>query len=249
MRYDQERFDVACEWGEAGIAALHERRDVVIIVDVLSFSTTVDIATSRRATVFPYRFRDDSASEFARARGALLAESRGTAGYSLSPASLTTLPEGSRLVLPSPNGATLSLATGPTATIAGCLRNASAVGAAALRLGRRVAVIPAGERWPDGSLRPAFEDWVGAGAILTSIEGVRSPEAQAAVDAFLACGDALADRLHACISGQELIERGFARDVELAAELDVSDSVPLLTEGAYVSRSPEPSGPGRSQRT
>ena len=37
-----------------------------------------------------------------------------------------------------------------------------------------------------------------------------------------------------CISGKELIDRGFDRDVELAAEFDVSDAVPLLAREAYI---------------
>ena len=36
------------------------------------------------------------------------------------------------------------------------------------------------------------------------------------------------------ISGQELIERGFWQDVELASVLNNSNCVPLLTNKAYV---------------
>jgi hypothetical protein len=36
----------------------------------------------------------------------------------------------------------------------------------AQQLGSTFNVIPAGERWPDGSLRPALLDWLGAGGIL-----------------------------------------------------------------------------------
>ena len=82
------------------------------------------------------------------------------------------------------NGSSLSLATGETPTLAGCLRNCQAVALAAMRYGHRIAVIPAGEKWDDGSLRPSFEDLIGAGAIITHLTGVRSPEAQTARSAY-----------------------------------------------------------------
>ena len=39
--------DTLCEWGMAGLLALHERTAALVIVDVLSFSTAVDIAVPR----------------------------------------------------------------------------------------------------------------------------------------------------------------------------------------------------------
>jgi 2-phosphosulfolactate phosphatase len=136
-------------------------------------------------------------------------------------------------VLPSPNGATLTLATGETPTLAGCLRNARAVANAARHIGKRIAVIPAGERWQDGSLRFALEDWLGAGAILDALAGNFSPEARAAQKSFRAFQSELARVLQACDSGQELIAKNLARDVELASAYDVSEVVPMLREGAY----------------
>ena len=82
--------------------------------------------------------------------------------------------------MPSPNGATLSLATGDRPTFAGCLRNARAVAQALQRYGRRIGVVPAGERCKDGSLRPAVEDLLGAGAIIQHLPGTRSLEATVA---------------------------------------------------------------------
>jgi 2-phosphosulfolactate phosphatase len=159
MTFDQAKFDLRCEWGEHGIASLAPISDVVIIVDVLSFATCVDIAISQAAMVFPYRWKDQSAVHFAASiRAELVCGDRGETVYSLSPTSLTSLPHGARLVLPSPNGAALTFGTGTTPTVTGCLRNSRAVAAAAQRYGHRIAVIPAGERWRDGSLRPAFED-------------------------------------------------------------------------------------------
>src|SRR5215813_7135988 len=235
MTFDQQEFDIRCEWGAHGIAALAPISDVIIIIDVLSFSTSVEVAVTQGAMVFPYRWRDDTARAYAVSIGAILADpGRHPRRYSLSPASLTRIPTGTRLVLPSPNGATLTLAAQPTPVLAGCLRNARAVAAVAQKYGRKIAVIPAGERWKDdGSLRPAFEDLIGAGAIISHLNGRRSPEALVTLAAFRAVESDLDNALRQCSSGKELIEWGFATDVMLAAQLDVSACAPLLVNDAY----------------
>lgn len=236
MTFDQQEFNIRCEWGEHGISVLAPISDVVIIIDVLSFSTSVDVAVNQGALVFPYRWRDDTALAYAASLGATLADpGRDPTMYSLSPASLTGIPNGTRIVLPSPNGSTLTLAAKPTPVLAGCLRNAGAVAAVACKYGRKIAVIPAGERWKDdGSLRPAFEDLIGAGAIIRHLNGRRSPEALVALAAFRAVESDLDHALRQCSSGKELIERGFAADVMLAAQLNVSACAPLLINDAYM---------------
>jgi 2-phosphosulfolactate phosphatase len=228
-------FELRCEWGEQGLARLAPSSGLVILVDVLSFTTAVDIAVSRGATVFPYGPQHTGAEEFARRRSAEVARKIRIAsgGYSLSPSSLTRIGAGRRIVLPSPNGSALSLATGLAPTIAGCLRNATAVARAAQEIGKSITVIAAGERWPDGSLRFALEDWLGAGAILAALPGRPSHEARAAIAAFHDARSRLLVVLNECPSGQELIERGFADDVALAAQYDVSTAVPRLRDGAY----------------
>src|SRR5208283_3811293 len=103
--------------------------DAVIVVDVLVFSTAVDIAVARGASVLPYRWRDSSAEAFAQSKGALLASPRSAGGYSLSPPSLRSIPAGAGLVLPSPNGSTLCTMAGAVTTFTACLRNCRAVAA------------------------------------------------------------------------------------------------------------------------
>jgi len=201
---------------------------------VLSFSTALDIAAARGAIVFPYPLKDASAAAYAAAVNAHLASADREAGFSLSPASLRSLPAGYRLVLPSPNGAALSFHTHHPSVLAACLRNAGAVARAAARLGSTFAVIPAGETWSTGELRPCVEDLIGAGAIISNLPGARSPEAQVAAACFEHFRADLRSALRQSGSGKELMGRGFAADVDLAAEWDVSSSVPRLQGRCFV---------------
>ena len=236
MFFEQQEFDIRCEWGKHGVAVLAPISNVTIIVDVLSFSTSVDIAVYRGAVVFPFQWNDNRAADFAASIDAELAEPKRThSRYSLSPRSFMDIQSGARIVLPSPNGATLTLAARPTPVLTGCLRNAKAIAMAAQKYGPKIAVIPAGERWQDDySLRPSFEDLIGAGAIISHLIGSLSPEAVGAVAAFQQAQPRLGEYLSQCSSGKELIERGFAEDVSLASEFNASNSAPILMGAAYV---------------
>jgi 2-phosphosulfolactate phosphatase len=98
-------------------------------------------------------------------------------------------------------------------------------------------VIAAGEKWPDGSLRPALEDQIGAGAFLAGLAAAGrsgfSPEAETAAAVFDAAEPRLADILRGCSSGRELVGAGYADDVGIAAELDGSAVVALMRDGAF----------------
>lgn len=65
MIYDQREFQLRFEWGPQGIEHLVPISDSVVIVDVLTFSTAVVVAAARGATVFPYRWNDDSTVDIA----------------------------------------------------------------------------------------------------------------------------------------------------------------------------------------
>ncbi len=224
---------VACEWGPQGAKRLSASCTVVVIVDVLSFSTCVDIAAGRAISVYPYSGPLEEAEAFASGHDAVLARHRGQGGFSLSPAAFATAPHVERIVLPSPNGSTLTLlAAEKTQVFCGCLRNAAAVAAACAGY-ESVGVVPAGEKWPDGSLRPALEDWLGAGAIISQLPGAWSPEARAAAAAFEAQRDNLLETLLAIPSGEELVDWGYRQDVEIAAQYNASTAVPRFRSVAY----------------
>jgi len=234
----QASYEVRFEWGERGLRALAEHAKRFVIVDVLSFTTCVSISCARGATVFPYSW-NERVTAFAAERRALVAAPRFVKdGYSLSPESLAGVPLGTRIVLPSPNGSQLSfLASDWGEVFAASLRNASAV-AARLRAGSGpIAVIAAGERWPDKSLRPAAEDLLGAGAVIAQLHGTVSPEAALACAAYECAAPSLERVLRECASGVELAQLGFAHDIELAAQLDADAVAPVLRGGAYVAAS------------
>src|SRR5262245_51997227 len=203
-------------WGATGAKHLAGESDVLVVVDVLSFSTSVSVAVERGALVWPFAFGADGAELLAREVGAELARGRSVGqGPTLSPASLLDLQPGTRLVLPSPNGSTVSRAAITTGlpVVSGCLRSATAT-ARWLRRYARVGIVAAGEQWVDGSLRPAYEDLVGAGTLAKGLTraGYRgSPDVAAAVAATTRPRP-----LVECMSGVELVERGFEDDVKLA---------------------------------
>ncbi|MEV2254931.1 2-phosphosulfolactate phosphatase [Streptomyces sp. NPDC050147] len=244
----QGTYGVRFEWGPEGARRLTAGGDVacLVVVDVLSFTTAVSVAVDAGTRVFPYAWRDESAVAFAAGRDAELAVGRRavTAGspWSLSPAALRRAPFAPRLVLPSPNGSAIAAAAGTSgAVVAGCLRNAAAVGSWLTGQGygvpgRPVAVVAAGERWGDGSLRPSLEDLLGAGAIVSSIrDAVLSPEAAVAAASYTSCAD-VAAAVTGCASGRELRDYGFAEDVAVAVEVGASEEVPVWAEGAFSRR-------------
>lgn len=235
-------FTVRFEWGLDGAMAVAPGAELAVVVDVLCFTTCVSVAVDRGAEVLPYHWKDSTAADFAAEQEAVLAGRRGGTGVSLSPASMRHAQVLDRVVLPSPNGSALahSLAGAVPRVAAVCLRNARATAEWAARNlppAAVIAVVAAGEKWPDGGLRPALEDQLGAGAFLTSLPEYRragfSPEARWAMKAFLAAEPELAESLLECASGRELVFGGYQEDVEIAAELNRSAAVALLDDGAF----------------
>ncbi len=231
-------------WGLDGLHALADSVAVVVVVDVLRFTSAVSAAIEAGAIVLPFRWKDDRAGSYASEHDALLAGYREEGGPSLSPTDLLQLQAGTRLVLPSPNGSTISFEArelGVESVLAGSLRNAAATARRAEQLaaGRPIAVIAGGEGWHEAAgLRPSLEDYLGAGAVLARLDPDRvesaSPDGRAARAAFIDASASMLDALRNTASGIELIRKGFGDDVETAAQIDTTSLAAELTGREFV---------------
>lgn len=243
---EQDGFAYRLVHGREGLDRIAPHVAVVVIVDALRFSSAVSAAVESGASVIPARWADDRATEIAAANNAVLAGMREDGGPSLSPTDLLTLRAGIRLVLPSPNGATLTLAAAEhpgTAVLAGCFRNATATARRARELaaGGPIGIVACGEFWPGKVWRPAIEDLLGAGAVLAALDPAGavtapmcSPDAAAARAAFVAARPLLVEHLLGSSSGRELAGFGFTDDVHTSAAHDAADVAAQLVNGTFV---------------
>lgn len=212
--FDQSAYQVRFDWGIPGLERL-AAADIVVVVDVLRFSSTLPDVVASGAEV-----------ELADA------------------------------VEWSSNGAAVVTAASDAETVlVGGLRNASAVARAVMAIQDRrqqrtsVDVIAAGELTPDGGLRFAIEDQLGAGSIIAALGDLgidhTSPEAAVAAESARGLRRAVRHLLSASGSGRELVD-GVASTARMeasgivpattaaAAELDAVDVVPLLRDGRFV---------------
>ena len=257
--FGQAKYQVRFDWGAAGAERVLPGAHVVVVVDVLSFTTAVVAAVERGVPVAPWPAGDAAgAAALAERLGGVVAGRRGEAGPTLSPTSFTGAEAVDELdgpvVIPSPNGGAIAarLAERDVVVLAGALRNRTAVAERVLALqeerGERtiVAIVAAGEReTPAGggagggeAIRFAIEDQLAAGAIVDALVGLgidhTSPEAAAAGEAFRGLRGAVRHLLTASGSGQELLDLGSRDEVLNAAAVDATGLVPVLREGAFV---------------
>ena len=206
--FDQSRYQVRLEWGAEGLARL-EPSDVVVVVDVLSFSTTVTDAVARGE-----EFALDDAAFTASVNGAVVVQAAADTGA---------------LVL---LGCLRNASAVANVVLAEQVRRGE-------RTGERtsVAVLAGGELW-GGELCFAAEDQLGAGAIIDALAALgldhSSPEAAVACEAFRGLRRAVRHLLTAGGSGQELLERGLRDEVLNASAIDAVDVVPVLRGESFV---------------
>ncbi|WP_281884850.1 2-phosphosulfolactate phosphatase [Agromyces rhizosphaerae] len=237
--FDQTTYQVRLEWGGAGVGAVAAHADVVVLVDAVQFTTAVVVAAERGIAVAPWW--GDGAAERAAELGAELVARPSTAALAAEPAA----GDDRVVVLPTINGSRLAhlLADSPARVIAASLRNRTAVArhihAYQEERGARtsVAIIAAGEQWPDGSLRVSVEDQLTAGAVVDALMELgidhTSPEAAVASAAYTGLGRAAHHLISATGSARELTADGRRADVAFATKADVTDLVPVLQGGVF----------------
>ncbi|WP_256700789.1 2-phosphosulfolactate phosphatase [Paenibacillus sp. P46E] len=245
MFYDQMDYEIKLEWGARGTRAASQRGDIVIIVDVLSFSSTVVTAVQHQAIIYPYPPPlNEQAKAYAQTKNAEMVWGRAEAlregGHSLSPLSFGAGDRARNYVMCSLNGALCtSAASQVPALLIGCLLNASAVAKSAQRfaqkLNRDITVITCGEKWSDAvnqenNLRPGIEDYLAAGAIIAQLQGSKSPEAEVCAGAYEYSRHKIERLIRESASARELRERGYDADVTYCCQLDKYAVVPMLHE-------------------
>lgn len=249
--FSQRRHRCRFDWGRRGATAAAERGDILVVVDTLSFSTTLTTAVNHGVIIYPcpterkFELAKQVKAEVAVKRSEVPHRGR----FSLSPQTFIGATAGTKVVLDSPNGSTCCL-LGKTCphVIIGCLLNARAVARYVNDLLDRtslaVTVLACGERWLtpfDGEqIRMAVEDSLGAGAIFSNLNFDKSPEAEVSEAGFRSFRGSLGDALMRCGSGVELCDKGYENDVRHAAQLDLYDCVPLLMPDGSVGQVTSP---------
>jgi 2-phosphosulfolactate phosphatase len=240
--FSQQPYRCRLDWGPRGVRKAAERGNILVIVDTLSFSTSVATAVHFGGLIYPCIEMKD-AIDLARRIGAVAAVGRRDVPekgrFSLSPLTYLGLEPGTRITLASPNGATCCRhGQAAPALFIGALVNARAVADAVSELldksNLSVTIIACGERWDESDegdrLRVAIEDYLGAGAILSYLSYTKSPEARVCEGAFNSSLADLKEILWDSSSGRELRERGFAEDVNHSAQLNIYQSVPVMRD-------------------
>lgn len=242
--FNQSPFQCRMDWGIRGVKEASERGDIIIVVDVLSFSSAITNAVHNGVIIYPFP-RTGDINEFGKlveAEVCILERTRARElGLpSLSATSFNEAHKGKRYVVSSINGATcVKEANENNYIFIGCLLNASAVASVVNQIQKdknlNITVIASGERWSGSKdeprdLRPSIEDYLGAGAILELIDGTKSPEARVCIGAYKNSKSELNELILDCSSGRELLSMGFPEDVKFCSQINTLTEVPVVVQ-------------------
>ncbi|WP_435742848.1 2-phosphosulfolactate phosphatase [Microbacterium sp. PMB16] len=218
--FDQSTYQVRLDWGIAGLARLAPA-DIVVVVDVLRFSSTLADAVAAGSEI-----------ELA---DAVEWSSNGAAVVSAASASAVAANIETTVFVGGIRNASAVARAVQTVQEQRQARTS-------------VAIIAAGEVDPAGGLRFAVEDQLGAGAIIAALTDLgidhTAPDAAVAAEGFRALRRALRHLLSASGSAREL-EIGVPSTARMAASgvvpasttdaaaLDAVDAVPVLRDGRF----------------
>jgi 2-phosphosulfolactate phosphatase len=232
------------DWGTRGVIEASKRGDIIVVVDVLSFSSAVTNAVHNGVIIYPFP-RTGDINEYSKLVDAEIcilerARARELGLPSLSATSFNESHKGQKYIMSSINGATCVRAANENNIIfAGCLLNAKAVAEICNQIqkekGLNITVVACGERWSDlgdgiRDLRPSIEDYLGAGSIIKSLNGTKSPEAKVCISAYQNSKNELKELINECSSGRELKLMDFPEDVEFCSQINKFNEVPVLVK-------------------
>lgn len=229
--------------GLSGIEAALSRGDLIAVVDVLRFSSTVTTAAAHGFTIIPAA-RPEEAEELSARTGLPRSGRSGEARYSLSPLDYLNRDAAEELILTSPNGAagTRLISAERTGFIA-CFLNAAAAArtlrSLATATGRNVTLVAADEtvggRYNDPyNRRFALEDYLGCGCILSELDMELGPEALVCKRAYEASHHDFEELVKGCLSGRELVERGREADLSHCLQRNLYEVLPELVGNRIV---------------
>lgn len=242
--FNQSPFQCRMDWGVRGVKEASDRGDIIVVVDVLSFSSAITNAVHSGVIIYPFPRTGDinDYGKLVEAEVCILERSRARElGLpSLSATSFNESHKGKRYIVSSINGATcVKAANKNNLVFVGCFLNISAVANVVNKIQKEknlnITVIASGERWNSingepKELRPSIEDYLGAGAILELIDGTKSPEAKVCISAYQNSKSELSDLIADSSSGRELKAMEFPEDVEFCSRIDIFEEVPVLTQ-------------------
>ena len=227
-------MELKIEWHQDGLLSALGRKEIVVIVDALRFSSTVTVAVANNYEVLPTNDKQ---------KGQL----------SLSPIGYQQNEIMKSGYLYSSNGATLSQMIGISAiAYIGSFLNAVAIAkqidTQAKALHKSVSLIAAGEqptREVGGQIEYiatanrvfAPEDYLACGAICRYSSLRKSKEAREAEESFENSKDRLAQYLRETDSGRYLTQTGRKREIDFVSRINEYDVVPMFSRGKIVGMS------------
>lgn len=203
--FDQSTYQVRLEWGVAGLARLAPA-DIVVVVDVLRFSTTV-IDAVERGDDYPL----DAAAHAISINGAPVAEAAADGGARVLLGGLR-------------NASAVAAAVLAEQERRGARTSITVIAAGELSPGDGTLRFAVEDQLGAGAIVEAL------GAL--GIDHT-SPDAAVAAESFRALRRAVKHLLTASGSALELIGRGLRDDVLAAAAVDAASAVPVLRDGVF----------------